>query len=494
MLGKKLLLRLLLALITRSVWAMELPQNLTLEGGSLQQYDLSFAAGDVAINPASVCNFQILGKERHILLLIAGNPEGNEASATAHLRIWDQSDTFRLACKITVTRAGQSHHAQELEEALSTLAGLEEISVTQVGSQLWVRGTAHTADALHSARSLCASSEKVLCHIQPSPVLLEEAVMRINQRLRSLALVGGVRAEQVDGEIVLVGKTTTEEERETFLACARDIWPDTASRIALYVRPPMEKPTVYVRTKILEVSEDTLDELGIEWDSPLHVSLGGSVFGGKGQETLSHHLFSASGELATDLLQLDRKRGDSRLLAEPAVAVQSGTEARFVVGGEFPVLMTGEEGDRVEWKEYGLILSVQPDVDPSSGEIALKMHLEWSALDWANAVHNRRTRVPSIVKKELSDRIIVGNNDVVALAGLLSDMSSRDIKGLQGLSSVPILGELFKSRQFRKGRSRLVMLVQPSLEERLKEPDDSFLDYGKPGVHRKDERPELGLE
>jgi len=484
------LFKILLILLSRCVWAAPLPKTLALEGGSLQQYELAFSAGDVAINPASVCNFQLLGKDRNILLLIAGQPEGDEASAKAHLRIWDQSDRFQHACVITVTRPGQSHHAKELEKALLTLDGLKDVSVTQVGSQLWAKGTAHTVDSLLKARSLCDCSEDVLCHIEPSPVLLEEAVVRINQRLRSSSLVGGVQAKRIEDRIVLEGRTTTESEKEAFLACARDVWPDAASRIALYVRPPIEKPTVYVRTKILEVSEEALDEIGIQWETPLHVSLGASASGGKGQETVSHHVFSASGSLSTDLLQLDRRRGDTRLLAEPAVAVQSGSEAKFVVGGEFPVLMAGEEGDRVEWKEYGLILSVQPDADPDSNEIALQLHLEWSILDWANAVHNRRTRVPAIVKKEVSDRLIVRNNDVVALAGLLKDISSRDIKGLQGLSSLPILGELFKSRQFKKGRSRLVMLVQPSLEESLSEPDESFLDYGEPGIHKKDDVPD----
>jgi len=479
----------ILVLLSRSIWATDLPEKVRLEAGALKQYELEYSVGDIAINPASICNFQILGKDRNIVLLIAGKPDKDENTSTAHLRIWDQKDMLRHACIITVYHNERPNHVMELAQALSSVEGLTEISVTSVGPALWAKATAHTLQALETGKSLCMVSEKILCHIEPSSVLLEEAVQRVNQRLRVSGVPGGVRANMVGKQIVLEGITATQTDSERLLSYARDIFPDTLSRIGLYVRPATDKPTVYVRTRILEVTEGALDELGIAWNTPVDLSLGGSVSGGSGKGNMKHHVFSASGSMASDLLQLSRARGDAKLLAEPAIAVQSGAEAKFVVGGEFPVLVTGDEGDRVEWKEYGLILSVQPDADLDSGEIALQMDLEWSVLDWANAIHNRRTRVPAIVKKSVTDRILVNNNDVVVLAGLLSDMSSRDIKGLQGLSSIPILGELFKSRQFRKGRSRLVMLVQPSLEESLSMPTEGFLDHGRPGPHAKDKVP-----
>lgn len=467
--------------------ATDIPERIAMETGALQEFRLTYSAGDVAINPASICDFQVLGKDRNILLLIAGQPGEAVMSSVANLRVWDQEGALKEKSNITVSRSGWSDRTGELLKALKSIPGLKDPAVSGVGETLWAKGTATTVEAYLRSQTICQACEKVVFDIHASQELMQGVQKGVEESFRERGVSSKVKPVVVVEKIVLEGSAGSASELSLAEKIAKDAWPVVESRLAVSSKPSQDKPTVFVRTKIMEVSESNLDEIGLDWATPIDLSAGGGVAREGSGPLQTQSFFSAAGSLTSDLIHLDKTRGDVRLLAEPAVSVESGGQARFVAGGEFPVLIANDEGgDKVEWKEYGLILGVIPVADVGSKEIAMDLTLEWSVLDWGNAIVNRRTRIPAILKKTVGDRVVVKDGEAIVLAGLMSDVKAKELKGVQGLSSVPILGELFKSRDFRKGRTRLVMIVQPTVKDPLTLPDDQFMEVGKPGIRRSD--------
>jgi pilus assembly protein CpaC len=150
-----------------------------------------------------------------------------------------------------------------------------------------------------------------------------------------------------------------------------------------------------------------------------------------------------------------------RTLAEPNLTAVSGEPAKFLAGGEYPVPVVDSLGQvSVVYKEYGIGLAFTPVV-LSEGRISLKIETEVSELTQEGAVVLSGIQIPALKKRQANSTVELPSGGSIAIAGLLSEDTRQNIDGFPGLKDVPILGTLFRSRDYLKQETELVVIVTP---------------------------------
>jgi pilus assembly protein CpaC len=145
----------------------------------------------------------------------------------------------------------------------------------------------------------------------------------------------------------------------------------------------------------------------------------------------------------------------------------SGQEASFLAGGEFPVPQAGGLGTTsVEYKKFGVELSFTPTV-LSENKITIKVHPSVSELDYTNAALLEGFVVPGLNKREAVTIVELADGQSFAIAGLLQESVRDIVDKFPLLGDIPILGALFRSRQFQKRETELIIIVTPHLVKPL---------------------------
>ncbi len=192
----------------------------------------------------------------------------------------------------------------------------------------------------------------------------------------------------------------------------------------------------------------------------------------------SGYYTAGNAQIAQTIRALER-HGLVRTLAEPNLTAVSGETAKFLAGGEYPFPAVDSLGAiTVTFKEFGVGLSFTPVV-LTEGRISLKIETEVSELDSARGLVLAGTNIPGIKKRQAKSTVEIGSGASMALAGLISDDVRQNVDGLPGLKDVPVLGTLFRSRDFIRNETELVVivtpyLVRPTQRQKLARPDDGL--------------------
>ncbi len=209
--------------------------------------------------------------------------------------------------------------------------------------------------------------------------------------------------------------------------------------------------------------------------------LSGAVAGSKALASYAN----SKGQI--DFRALETK-GLAKILAEPNLVALSGQEASFLVGGEFPVpvAQSGAAAGAitVEFKEFGVGLKFTPTV-LSSKKINLKLGAEVSQIDMtigagAATIPGTPITIPGTKTRRASTTVEVADGQSFAIAGLLQNDINNAIDQIPGLGNVPVLGSLFRSTEFKRNETELVIIVTPRLVKpmpagQLKSPTDNFI-------------------
>jgi pilus assembly protein CpaC len=159
-----------------------------------------------------------------------------------------------------------------------------------------------------------------------------------------------------------------------------------------------------------------------------------------------------------------KSRGFFQSLAEPTLIAYNGQEASFLAGGEVPVPIPqgGLAGAiTVAYKEFGVRLTFRPTI--AGDVIRLKVKPEVSSLDFANGITMSGFRIPALSTRRAETDVELRDGQSFAIGGLMNNISQTDRAGIPGLSDLPIIGNLFKSRSERKEQTELVVLITPRL-------------------------------
>jgi pilus assembly protein CpaC len=207
----------------------------------------------------------------------------------------------------------------------------------------------------------------------------------------------------------------------------------------------------------------------------LQPTIGANVLGNSGMFSS----YQAGNHCLAQTLKALERDGLILTLAEPNLTAVSGETAKFLVGGEFPVPVSVDINQiGISFKEFGVGVAFTPVV-LSEGRISLKIETEVSELSNDGALALSGTQIPSLKKRQAKSTVELPSGGSLALAGLISDSTKQSIDGFPGLKDVSILGTLFRSRDFQKNETELVVivtpyLVRPTARQYLARPDDGF--------------------
>ncbi|MEQ1713880.1 MAG: type II and III secretion system protein family protein, partial [Hyphomicrobium sp.] len=186
------------------------------------------------------------------------------------------------------------------------------------------------------------------------------------------------------------------------------------------------------------------------------------------------------GSLSHAMRAMERD-GLIKTLAEPNLTAVSGETAKFLAGGEFPIPTVDSSGQTsVIFKEFGIGVSFTPIV-LSEGRISLKIETEVSELSTEGSVQLSGLSIPALKKRTAKSTVELPSGGSLALAGLLSETTKQNIDGFPGLKDLPMLGTLFRSRDFVKSETELVVIVtpymvRPTSRQQLARPLDGLAD------------------
>jgi pilus assembly protein CpaC len=191
--------------------------------------------------------------------------------------------------------------------------------------------------------------------------------------------------------------------------------------------------------------------------------------------------WTAGANSVTAMVQALERAGVIRTLAEPNLTAISGETAKFHAGGKFPIpIVTGSGGDRqitVQWESFGVQVEFKPVV-MTEGRISLKIVADVSELTSDGAVTSGDLSIPALKVRRAETTLELPSGGTLAMAGLLSDQTRQNIEGTPGVKDVPILGALFRSTDFQRRESELVILVTPYLATHAHKSDFARPDGG----------------
>ena len=358
---------------------------------------------------------------------------------------------------------GQIISAKAIDREQIMLLGLKS---GQTSIQLWMRdGT----EKRIQARILHTDSEQLAKDVR-----------------RWLGKKTTVEVKAFGNQVIIEGNARNEKEAQKIKELAQ-----RSPLIVNLVQQTGVEQMIAMEVRFLEVKKSAMENIGINWQK----NMAGPIFGVVGDfKTNSHYRPASSGalgasgmpELISNLpgtvadatamgriapfamyfglqttlssaINLMEQQGDAIILAEPILSCRSGGAAKFLAGGEIPLPTTSAVGaSSVQFKPYGIKFEINP-VLTESGTIAARIMTELSTVDPAIKVGD----LPAFLSRQTETDVNLREGETLVISGLISEDKSKTIDKLAGLADIPVLGKLFRSKDFRERRSEMVVFVTP---------------------------------
>ena len=232
------------------------------------------------------------------------------------------------------------------------------------------------------------------------------------------------------------------------------------------------KKMVYMKVQILEVKKSLSEALGVSWPGTFagptlafSGNLGSNNAGAAATvagltlplTTKGVRTYLGISSIIQSTINLAKNNGDLTILAEPELSARSGDKATFLAGGQIPVQSSGALGtSSVDYKDYGIKLSIAPTAD-DQGNVIAKISAELSQVDSATAVNG----IPGFLTRKAETEINVQSGQTMVISGLISRDMQHSTVSVPGLGSIPILGHLFKSDSDTGNGTDLLIAVTP---------------------------------
>jgi pilus assembly protein CpaC len=308
----------------------------------------------------------------------------------------------------------------------------------------WVaKGDARSLDDWNTVRAMEAQSKgrfHSLTRLHPMERLKAES--RILRLFRAAGLAH-LKVTGAGSSIVLSGSCRSPEEK----ALAEELAGQVLKGVRSHLKVPFDSGgRLRFRARILEVVRSGARSVGFEWEDGVPSAL----VAGRGALKGKFGLQAA--------LKILEKRGQARLLSQPQLLLNEKGVAELKVGGEIPILLRNRQYTSVQWKPYGLLLRLElPGMSESLARA--KITVEISSLDPGNGAEG----VPGIRLSRMETEVDMEIGVPVLLSGLMEKRQSRSDSLLPFLGDIPVLGDLFRSRDFRENRSELVIILEAQL-------------------------------
>ncbi|MFN3354219.1 MAG: type II and III secretion system protein family protein, partial [Brevundimonas sp.] len=299
-----------------------------------------------------------------------------------------------------------------------------------------------------------------------------------------------VRVEAVNESIILTGTVASPGESDRVAQIARQFVAQPERVLNMLSITGSDQ--VMVKARVVEVQRTVIKQLGVDLNAILDAGDGlaltqAATFGVAGSQLGGGNLrySDGTGEGLTGTLRAFERVGLLRTLADTNLTSVNGENAEFLAGGEFPVPV-GRDRDgnvTIEFKPYGVRLAFRPVV-LSEGRISLQLSTEVSELTTDGAFTlgaggENALIIPGLTVRRASNTIELPSGGALMIGGLLREETRQNIDQLPGLGELPVLGALFRSRDYEAGQTELVIIVEafvvnPTSPNRLQTPADGL--------------------
>jgi len=346
---------------------------------------------------------------------------------------------------------------------------------------------------------------------QTYDVFVDLDVAELAEKIRQVLPNEPVRVEARGGVLTLSGRVSSQVVADRAVAIAQAMVLKKEAVVSL-LEVPLAPTTgeVLLEVKFADVDRSTLSQLGANLVStspaktvftattgqfsPPTLQANSTVSGGTTQ-TSSASISSSSvpitlGQLLNvfifrpdinlgAVIQALEGRNLLQILAEPNVLAETGKEASFLAGGQFPFpVVQGSTGGvpvvTIQFREYGVKLVFTPVITPD-GLIHLKVAPEVSSLDYTNALTIQGFTIPSIASRRVESEMILKDGQSFVIAGLVNNQVTEQFSKIPGLGDLPILGKFFKSRSISKSQDELLVMVTPRIVQMASPPKQPSL-------------------
>ncbi|MCP4481811.1 MAG: type II and III secretion system protein [bacterium] len=228
---------------------------------------------------------------------------------------------------------------------------------------------------------------------------------------------------------------------------------------------------VEVSVDIIEIKQTNQDIHGVTWNESINFEegLGNSAYfnfanatadDGQARGTASNFSigsFERFSPLAA-ALRLMITNNKARILANPKLATEAGSQASFVVGGEIPVPVVSPQGTSIEWKTYGINLQIRPNVIAKK-KVSAMIQISVSDLDYANSVKLEGYDVPGLLNRSANSKVTVKDGGTVVIAGLKQARKEKTSQRVPFISKIPVIGWFFQGSSQTDSDTSMVVFV-----------------------------------
>lgn len=418
----------------------------------------------VAIGEPDVADVKQVGGGNE--LLITGVGEGRTS-----LLVWQTNDR-RISYVIVVRKQDPK---EVVSEVRALLGDREGIQIRVVGDRVYLDGETITTDDYERVQQVTTLYPSVKSFVRPSGNAKRLAAESLNRAFQKAGLKG-VQANVIGSTLFLEGWVESAEDIKKADMVTKAVGEHAENLLTVGT-----KRMVLVEVEFVEVSYGDNKLVGLK--PPLHlVSTDGSgvtlniqqPIPGLGDTATSHIGSFQAGLAATTDFSFGARfdYGFIRVLSQPKLVCASGEKAEFVAGGEIPILLVTQNTFAVEWKKFGIVLNITPTAD-RSGNIGTEVYAEVSDLDRSLSIRANGFEVPGFKLRDVKTNVTVKDGETIILSGLFNYNEDKEVSKVPLLGHLPILGELFKSRNFIDHKTELAIYVTPRIvtpgNERVKE-------------------------
>ena len=419
----------------------------------------------VAIGEPDVADVKQVGGGNE--LLVTGVGEGRTS-----LLVWRNNDT-RLSYVIVVRKQDPK---EVVSEVRALLGDREGIQIRVVGDRVYLDGETITTDDYERVQQVTQLYPSVKSFVRPSGNAKKLAAESLNKAYQKNGLKG-VQANVIGSTLFLEGWVDSAEDLKKLDLVTKAVGERAENMVSVGL-----KKMVLVEVDFVEVSYGDNKRVGIK--PPLQlVSIGdgatarvdivqplpGLSEAGANKSGTFTLGASAAGDFSIGA-RFDY--GFVRVLSQPKLVCASGEKAEFVAGGEVPLLLVTQNTFAVEWKKFGIVLHITPTAD-RSGNIGTEIYAEVSDIDRSISIRANGFEVPGFRLRDVKTNVTVKDGETIILSGLFNYNEDKEVSKVPLLGHIPIIGELFKSRNFIDKKTELAIYVTPRVvspgSERVKE-------------------------
>ncbi len=311
-------------------------------------------------------------------------------------------------------------------------------------------------------------------------VVVQRDLARLSEQMKQLFPSERIDVQSNGKNVVLSGAVSNKDIIEKAINVASgyvDKREEVVTLLTLQAGAPSNQ--VLLRVRFAEVSRNAVTELGASFFANGYKD--GRWYGRSATQQFPAPQWDQDGKLVfSDFLNLFfldatnglggvikalQNKGLFQSLAEPNLVAESGKEASFLAGGEFPIPVVQGSGTNmaisVVFKEFGVRLNFTPTVN--GDRVHLKVKPEVSSLDFGNGVVINGFRIPALSTRRTETEIELQNGQTFAIAGLINNTMSNTMQKIPGIGDIPILGLLFRSKAAQKDQTELVVMITPEI-------------------------------